>query len=254
MYPDLFGINDFSYILLVIVGVIAAICFLIFYLKIKGFKRNTIIDVTACTLFAISIGIVGAVLFQNFYDLISDPENYHFAFKMTFYGGLIAGTLGFCLIFKFFVQKHDEIHFKDILIIAPLCITSAHAFGRIGCFLAGCCYGKATDSCIGIEFPNIGKRIPTQLIESIFLFILSGILVFLIFKMNFKWTMHVYLASYSIFRFVIEFFRGDEARGGTLLGLYPSQVICVLIWIAFVPLIFLFKKIAFYPEKQNEKE
>lgn len=255
MYPDLFGIPDFSYILLVIIGIVSAVIFLILYLKKQNFSRNTIIDVVACTFFAISIGIVGAILFQNLYDLISDPANYHFAFKMTFYGGLIAGALGFILLFNLFVKKHNDIRFKEILIVAPVCITSAHAFGRIGCFLAGCCYGKETDSCIGVNFPGlIGKRIPTQLIESIFLFVLTAVLVFLIFKMQFKWTMVLYLGSYSIFRFIIEFFRGDAERGGTFLNLYPSQIICVFIWILIVPLIFVIKKFVFYSDKQYDKE
>lgn len=254
MYPDLFGISNFSYLLMFGIGVAAAALFLILYLKYKKYSKNTIIDVTACTFFTIAIGIIGAILFQNAYDLISDPDNYHFSFKMTFYGGLISGTIAFILLFNFFVRKNDDINFEPILRIAPLCITSAHAFGRIGCFLAGCCYGKETDSWIGIVFPNLGKRIPTQLIEAIFLFILTVVLVFIIFKTDFKWTLHIYMASYSIFRFIIEFFRGDAERGGTLLGLYPSQIVCIFIWVIFIPTIFIMKKFVFGQEKRDEQK
>ena len=143
---------------------------------------------------------------------------------------------------------------KEILIVAPICITCAHAFGRIGCFLAGCCYGQVTDSCIGVDFPNIGKRIPTQLFESVFLFFLTIVLYFLIFVVKFKYTMHTYLAAYSIFRFVIEFFRGDDARGATVLGLYPSQLVCIFIWIIFVPTLILIKKRFFNEPVTNDKE
>ena len=210
MYPDLFGIDNFSYVLMIVIGVATAIFWLIFYLKHRGFSRNTIIDVVACTFFTVAIGIVGAMLFQNAYDLIKDPANYKFSFSMTFYGGLIFGTIAFILIFFLFVKKNNDISLKEILIVAPICITCAHAFGRIGCFLAGCCYGQVTDSCIGVDFPNIGKRIPTQLFESVFLFFLTIVLYFLIFVVKFKYTMHTYLAAYSIFRFVIEFFRGKQ--------------------------------------------
>ena len=254
MYPDLFGIDNFSYILMIVIGVAFAIFWLVFYLKRRGFSRNTIIDVIACTLFTVALGIIGAMAFQNIYDLIKDPANYKFSFSMTFYGGLISGTIAFILIFFFFVKKHNDISFGEILIIAPLCITCAHAFGRIGCFLAGCCYGQVTDSCIGVEFPNIGKRIPTQLFESGFLFLLSAALFVLIFVVKFKYTMHVYLASYSIFRFIIEFFRGDEARGGTVLGLYPSQLVCIFIWIIFVPTLILAKKKFFDEPVKDDKE
>ena len=256
MYPDLFGIENFSYILMIVIGVGTSIFWLIFYLKRRGFSRNTILDVVACTLFTVAIGIVGAMAFQNVYDLIKDPTNYHFSFSMTFYGGLIFGVIAFILIFCLYVKKHNDISLGDILIIAPICITCAHAFGRIGCFLAGCCYGQVTDSCIGVEFPEIGKRIPTQLIESIFLFILTAILFVIIFVIKFKYTMHIYLASYSIFRFIIEFFRGDEARGATVLGLYPSQLVCIFIWIIFIPTLIFVKK-RFFNEKvlvKNDKE
>lgn len=254
MYPDLFGIHNLSYTLMLIIGLCAAVGILIWYFKSKGYSSNTIKDLVACTFFTIAIGLVGAILFQNFYDLISDPQNYTFDFKMTFYGGLIAGAAGFIAIFFLYVKKHNDIRFSEVTIVAPLCITAAHAFGRIGCFLAGCCYGKETDSWIGVDFPGLGKRIPTQLIEAIFLFVLTGVLFYLICKTQFKWTLHLYMASYSIFRFVIEFFRGDAQRGGTLIGLYPSQIICVVIWIAFVPLIFVFKKFVFYSVENNEQK
>lgn len=254
MYPDLFGIDNFSYTLLIIIGVISSLLCLIFFLKHRGYSKNTIVDIVACTLFTIAIGVVGAILFQNAYDLISDPDNYSFSFKMTFYGGLIFGIAAFILLFDFYVKKHNDIRIREIAIIAPVCITSAHAFGRIGCFLAGCCYGKPTDSWIGVEFPGLGKRIPTQLIEAVFLFILTAVLIIIIFKTNFRWTLHLYLGSYSIFRFIIEFFRGDAERGGTVLGLYPSQLVCVFIWVVFVPSLLILKKFVFYPIPENDKE
>ena len=123
MYPDLFGLDNFSYILMIVIGVVTAIFLLIFYLKRRGFSRNTIIDVIACTLFTVAIGIVGAMVFQNIYDLIKDPANYHFSFSMTFYGGLIFGTIAFILIFFLYVKKHNDISFAEILIVAPICIT-----------------------------------------------------------------------------------------------------------------------------------
>ena len=255
MYPDLFGIKDFSYTLMIIIGVCTSLFWAIYYFWRKGYPKALIIDILACTLFTVALGIVGATLFQNLYDLIKDPQNYHFTFSMTFYGGLIVGTIVFILLFKLYIQKHNDVAFKEVAIAAPICITSAHAFGRIGCFLAGCCYGKHTDSCIGVDFPVIGKRIPTQLIECIFLFILTAVLFFLTFKTKFEYTLHTYLATYSIFRFIIEFFRGDEGRGAVILGLYPSQFVCIFIWIIFVPTLLILKKYAFNKKvEEDDKE
>ena len=191
---------------------------------------------------------------KKLYELIKYGKEYKFKFSMTFYGGLFGGVVGFFLMYFLYYKKHNDGVMNELLIIAPGCITIAHAFGRIGCFLAGCCYGKETTSAIGINFPGLGKRIPTQLIEAIFLFILTGILVFIIFKTSFKWTLHLYLASYSIFRFVIEFFRGDAERGGSLFGLYPSQIVCVFIWIIFIPTFFILKKYIFNKVETNEEK
>ena len=96
---------------------------------------------------------------------------------------------------------------NDILIIAPACITLAHGLGRVGCFLAGCCYGKETTSILGVTFPKGSTAyflygpnhnvLPTQLFEAIFLFILFIILFFM--KKN---QFITYLFSYGIFRFL----------------------------------------------------
>jgi len=253
MYPNLFGINDFSYALLIVIGIIGSFISIVAYLKHKGYENSVILDVLACTCFTIAIGFVGSVLFQNAYNLIKDPSAFEFSLSMTFYGGLITGVIAFIVIFNLYVKKHSDIRIKEIAVVAPLCITVAHAFGRIGCFLAGSCYGKETDSWIGVDFPDLGKRIPTQLIEALFLFILTGVLIFIIFKTSFRYTLHIYMASYSIFRFIIEFFRGDEARGGTLFGLYPSQIVCVLIWIIFIPAYWALNKFVFCELKDEEK-
>ena len=141
---------------------------------------------------------------------------------------------------------------SEIVIIAPPAITLAHAFGRIGCFMAGCCYGKETDSWIGVQFPFLSyKVVPTQLLESIFLFILTGVLLLLVFKFKFKYTFIVYLGAYSIWRFVIEFFRGDYR--GSFLGIFsPSQIWCIAIWMIIVPLFILLRKKVFTNKHAEE--
>ena len=164
---------------------------------------------------------------------------------MTFFGGLVGGVIIFLIGYKVVIKKrYPESKFiNDILIIAPACITLAHGLGRIGCFFAGCCYGIETDSIWGVKFPHLDHNVyPTQLYEAIFLILLSGILSLLAFKYKNKYTMPIYLASYGIFRFLIEFIRGDD-RGAFLFDLIsPSQVfsiICVLISVGLS--IYLFK-------------
>lgn len=248
MYPDLFGIHDSSYIICVILGVIAAVVLAIFYLKKTGSNKSELIDLSICACFAVASGVVFAILFENLYEAIALKDEYKWVWKMTFYGGLFGGVVGFLTTY-FLLRKKSTLRLNNIIIIAPASIALAHAIGRIGCFLAGCCYGKPTDTWIGIEFPSIGKVIPTQLIESIFLFALFGIMLFLILKFKFRYGFLIYTSSYSVFRFVIEFFRGDERGVAGLLS--PSQIWCILIFIATVPLYFILKK---YFKAIDEKE
>ena len=76
---------------------------------------------------------------------------------ITFLGGCLSALLVFGLLFFFFLKQHRMIFFKVInIVVAAICL--GHAFGRIGCFCAGCCYGKVTESPIGVQFPGEGYK------------------------------------------------------------------------------------------------
>lgn len=252
MYPELFGVID-SYSVMMVIGIIAALLVLFFFLRKRKYERNEIIDILICGIVAIAFGLVFAILFQNFYDLIYYGSNYKWTWAMTFYGGAFGGAAGFILMYNLYYKKQHDPAMKDILVVAPGCISLAHGFGRIGCFLAGCCFGKTTSSWIGIALPksDMGtKLIPVQLIEAIFLFILSAVLLVLAFKGLFNQTFPIYMTSYGIFRFVIEFFR-DDYRGKIVLGMTPSQIWCVVLLLAAPAYWILANKYIFKGE-QNE--
>lgn len=253
MYPKLFGFLD-SYVLMIILGVAAAFFVVIFYLikKCKA-QRNEIIDILLCAIVAVLAGVIFACLFENLYEFIQDPKTYKWTWGLTFYGGLFGGVAAFLLMYFFFYKRHHDGIIKKILICAPAAITVAHAIGRIGCFLDGCCYGKPTDSWIGVKFPHLAEKvIPTQLIEAIFLFLLFAILMVLIFVLNFRYTFPVYMISYAIFRFIIEFYRGDER--GAFIGIFsPSQIWCMILFAGGIALIFIYKYVIFKDGNIQEK-
>ena len=245
MQPELFGFLD-SYVTMIVIGIVLSFSLAVFYLLKKKFSKKDVLDLLICGSFAIALGFVGALVFEAIYER-------EWNWGLTFYGGLFGGILGFLLSYYLLVKKNSTLPIKEIFKIAPPCITIAHGFGRIGCFLAGCCYGRETDSWIGVKFPDLpNKVIPTQLIESIFLFLLTAVLIILLFVFNFKYTFIVYLSSYSIFRFIIEFFRGDD-RGSFLGQLSPSQVWSIAIWIIIVPFYFVLKKWVFSENFDNEQ-
>lgn len=150
----------------------------------------------------------------------------------VFYGGLIGGIASLIILYKFF--RIDICSYEKVL--APsICV--AHAFGRIGCSFAGCCYGRPTDGFLYFIYdsdtlaPAGIKLVPVQGIESFFLFVLFFTLLFFILrKTNIKITAF-YLLSYSVFRFIIEFYRYDYLRG-KIFFLSTSQFISVVIFIS----------------------
>lgn len=249
MCPDLFGINGFSMTLMIVLGVITALVIIFIY-----FKKSNInyLDLLACILLTVVVGMISAILFENTYEAIKHALNNEpqaWTWGMTFYGGFIGGVITFLLLNRFYYEKNNPPVIKELLIIAPSALTAAHAFGRLGCFLSGCCYGIETESCIGVHFPHLpNKVIPTQLIEMCFLIVLSIVLGVMAFKKITNYTAVIYLISYSIFRFIIEFFRGDER--GELQGLSPSQYICILLFISSFVLWYFYNK-KLFPKKES---
>ena len=136
----------------------------------------------------------------------------------------------------------------DFLITAlPL----GHALGRIGCFLAGCCYGKPTTLPWGVVFTNPDTLVPvqlqgvplhpTQLYETACNLLLFFYLHKAYQKKHTAGSILIrYIIGYSAIRFIIEFFRGDY-RGAFILGLSPSQAlaVCAVVLAAAVYALFI---------------
>lgn len=238
------------------IGAIAAILLVFFYLRKHGLEgRNTIIDFFILVLATIFMGIVFAMLFENLYEAIKhaiNNETQAWTWNKTFYGGLFGGVLTFLLVYRFYYLRSNPPIINEVLKIAPSAICLGHGIGRLGCFLNGCCYGLETESWFGMSFPNLPHKVyPTQLYEMIFLLLLSAILFVLAVKDFTVYTMPIYLLSYGVFRFLIEFIRGDER--GQLEGLSPSQYWCILLVIAAIILYILYKKVIF-PKEEIKNE
>lgn len=142
----------------------------------------------------------------------------------VFYGGLIfaAAFVGLYKLLKFPLTQNTVWNMLPAL-------TAGHAIGRIGCLLAGCCFGKETDLWWGIELHG-AHRHPTQALESL------GLIVLTVFLLKVKPTLKnfaIYFVGYGVVRFGIELLRGDEIRGHW--GYFtPSQWISlVLIFTGF---------------------
>lgn len=222
------------YPIMILIGVSIALIIMSSYLKRDDIDKKTITDIQLALVISVFFGIISAVLFENLYEFIEHPNTYSWTWGMTFLGGLIGGcALFFTLYFVWLRKKHPPFLSKLMTIAAGL-VPLAHFFGRIGCVLDGCCYGIPTDKWYGIKFITTDtKVIPTNLFEAIFLLILATVLLILAYKTKIKALFPIYMISYSIFRFLIEFLRNDD-RGALVPGLSPSQFWCILMFIGGV--------------------
>ena len=141
----------------------------------------------------------------------------------TFLGGLIFGSAFFIVSF---IKFNGRENVMTALNAGVMPLVLGQATGRIGCYFSGCCYGKliAHSNLLSSFF----ARHPTQIYESLFLFIL-----FAFFSLKDKLRIciadiYLYLMFYGTFRFFIEFLRGDY-RGHYLYGLSPSQWLSLVI-------------------------
>jgi len=240
MYPylleELFGRTIPTYSVMISIGIFLLLSIVtVKWEKKDGFSHQE----TNRLLLFLALGLIAALFSSYLFDAVFHYLNgEEFAFEsITFIGGLIGGAITFICLIWFGWKSHR----KDLLKIMNSLIPGvvlAHAFGRIGCFLAGCCYGIPTQSFLGIVFPfgeSAGVRVlPTQLYESLFLFILF---FFLSKNQKIKGKeFSVYLIAYGAFRVVLEFFRGDN-RGSLfsfIPGTYadypsPSQYLSILL-------------------------
>lgn len=156
----------------------------------------------------------------------------------VFYGGLI-GAVAFVL---WYIKKF-RIDASRLLCAAAPSIPLIHSFGRLGCFMAGCCYGKPYDGALSVVFtrsvgaPNGVKLFPSQLMEMAALAFIFLALVLVRIRVSDGWRLVSYYAlSYSAVRFLLEFMRGDGERG-IYLGLSTSQWISILLFAAGVILL-----------------
>ncbi len=249
MHNELFSIGPvtiYGYGLMIAIGILAAYWNTERLAKKAGLNPEPVFNIL---IVGVGFGILGAKLL--FYitildEILANPKLIvtNLTEGFVVYGGIIFGIVAALLY-----CKKKELHFFRYLDCAAPSIAIAQGFGRIGCFLAGCCYGTPMESPISITFthsayaPNNIPLFPSQLVSSAFDFVHFFVLCFL-FKRN-KRPGSIgafYLVFYSIGRFIIEFFRGDLERGnvGTLS---TSQFISVFVAAVGIALVgFLFRK------------
>ena len=151
-----------------------------------------------------------------------------------------------------FPDGYHRRSFFGVSSCAAASIAVAHACGRVGCLMAGCCHGDVTDKWYGIYMhgsEGYAKYIPIQLFEAIFLFSLFAVLVILVLRKK-TFNLPLYMITYGAWRFFIEYARADD-RGSTIVSfLSPSQLIAVLMILSGVGLL-VFER--YYTKKRKQQ-
>lgn len=250
MKNELFSIGPitiYGYGLMIGIGVIAAYCTAEYRAKKLKLDPEKIFGLVIWCLIFGYLGSKILFCFTVMDQILADPSYILYSLRngWVVYGGLIGGILG-----GYLYCRYKKINFMSYFDLALPSVALAQAFGRIGCFLAGCCYGKETTSPIGITFtnsayaPNGVPLIPTQLISSALDFLNFFALVYLSKKKKAEGQVGgLYLIFYSVGRFILEFFRGDAERG-SVGSLSTSQFIAIFSLMAGIVIVVFSQRMA----------
>ena len=208
----------------------------------SGLEASKITDMAVWVLIAGLVGAKALLVGVEWSYFSRNPKDVFSIFQSggVFYGGLIGGILVAALL----VRRYRLPGWATADVLAPG-VAIGQAIGRLGCFSAGCCWGRATSVPWAVTFTDVyaarqvGTPIdtalhPSQLYESFVVFLVFLFLLWLAPRKRFHGAVTLaYVALYSVARFVLEFWRGDAERG-TWFGhtLSTSQLIAIALLLA----------------------
>ncbi len=249
MHPIFIQIGDFSirwFGVMMATGFLVAFFNMNYQAKREGIKEQIISDMLIWILVGGLVGARIAYVIANWSTEFSEHPLSMFALQnggLIYYGGLIGGILSSFIYVN--IKKQPALPIADV---AATSLPIGQAFGRVGCFLNGCCYGKVTELPIGVEYPvnsspwieQVHHKLidssshctlsmhPVQLYEAFFSIVIFLVLVFILRRQKFSGiTASCYLMLYGLLRFVMEFFRGDERQ--KISNINTAQLISLLI-------------------------
>jgi len=244
MLPELFRIPGLG-IPLATYGLLLAIAFILaLWLTARlaardGLPKARIYDLG---LYVLAASLIGSKLLMIITEWNDYGGDWHRILSVdflrsggVFYGGLIAAVLASVVLMRRWKLPWP----KTADAFAPG-IALGHAIGRLGCFSAGCCWGKPTSSWIGVRFTETASEltgvpidtllVPTQLIEAVANLLIFAFLLWLTKRRKFEGQIiYTYLMVYAVASFTIEFWRDDPR--GSLLGISTSQFIALLMFV-----------------------
>lgn len=205
---ELFGVARpiYSYSILTALGLIAGLT-----LILRAARRQGVDPTPLGRLLLVSL--LGSLVGARLGDALASPAHVLSLIDggLMYYGGLLGGLAGFTVYCK--IARLPWAATADLFVPG---VALGHAFGRVGCYLGGCCYGAATDSALGVHFPFSPDtpRHPTQLYEAAGELCLFALFSFVVPRKRFHGQpVSLYLLLYAALRLGIETLRADGDRG-----------------------------------------
>jgi phosphatidylglycerol:prolipoprotein diacylglycerol transferase len=204
----------------------------------QGLDAGRITDMAVWVLIAGLVGAKVALVLVDYQYYQRSPRDLWGIFQSggVFYGGLIGGAL----VAWWYARRHNLGGWRTADALAPG-VVLGQAIGRLGCFSAGCCWGKATSLPWAVTFTDVyaARQVgtpmdtplhPSQLYESFAAFLIFAFLLWLLPRKRFDGQVTlVYVALYSAVRFMLEFLRGDPDRGYWFGGSVSTSQIVALV-------------------------
>ncbi len=236
MHPVLFKIGSisiYSWGFMLALAVLVSIYGVGKLFEREGYDKEKVIDLVLVLVVA---GVIGSrlayILVYEWATFITNPLSFFSLGTggiagLIWYGGLVGGAIPFFI----YIYKNDWSFWRVADMLAPY-IALGYALVRIGCFLNGCCYGDITNSVCGVVFPYVDAfaRHPTQLYSSLINVVLFGFLIWFYPRRRFAGQVFIYyLIGYSVYRFIIEFFRESLIMYGPItLGQVYTLILLVI--------------------------
>jgi phosphatidylglycerol:prolipoprotein diacylglycerol transferase len=260
MFPELFKIPGLG-IPIATYGVLLAIAFIVaLWLTARlaerdGLPKDRIYDLG---LYILASSLIGSKLLM----IITEWNDYHgewrriFSFDLWRSGGVYYGGFLIALLVSVILMRKWRLPWRKTSDAFAPGVALGHSIGRLGCFSAGCCWGKPTTSWIGVHFTEAARAVtgvwvrvsdlppempakgaaddpvylvPTQLIEAAANLAIFGFLLWLRKRRAFEGQIiYSYLMIYGVARFIIEFWRADDR--GRVFGLSTSQFISIIMF------------------------
>jgi phosphatidylglycerol---prolipoprotein diacylglyceryl transferase len=242
MHPLLFALGPLkihTYGVMIVIGFLVGLYLIYSQAKFEGVNPERVVDISFWGLFFGLMGGRVVYIITRLPDFIKHPLDMFKFWEggLVFYGGFIGGVAAF-----WYFSRRYKLRPLQLLDMAAPSLAIGHFFGRLGCFSAGCCYGRlARGLPWAVTFTDLDSAAPvgvplhpTQIYDAINALVIFSVLMYFRRRKKFMGQQTViYMMLYSIGRSIVESYRGDAIRGFVINGwLSTSQFISIFIFAA----------------------